>query len=378
MLLPSSSTSSSESKRSRRLRGVLVTFAWTLLALVGLDIAIGWVFAMPTDPHRKPSQMAQYFDYGRSVGGKITGMIGRDEAHSAPILVAGWIDRECRRVPRPAPAGHLGLTIYGMSFTNHIADQIEQIDPRFTISRYSGPGAPPSHSYACFEAVRRAGDDHNGIQVLGVLASSLPRMLALGGASTSFEAPQPFTFPRYEVDSRGGLKLIEPIVRSPEDLRQPAKRAAFETQLAQNDAFYDPYQFDGQWADRSVFLRLLRRAYAQAEFRSRSFRFVHDGTQFRANMGPLLRAILISFAREARARGQRPFVMLLQDRSTGRDSLVRLIGPSITKVGATVIRSDEIANVDDQRNFLPDGHFTQKIDRLLAQRLLAAINNPAK
>lgn len=377
MLRPSSSISSSERNRSRRLRDVLVSCGWTLLALVSLDIALDRVFAMPSDPHRQPGSMQQYLEYGRSINGKIGRMFGVDDAHSAPILNAGWIDRECRHVPAPALMSQRGLTIYGMSFTNHVADQLLLLDPQLAIARYSGPGAPPSHSYACFQAVQRAGRDLNSIQVLGVLASSLPRMLALSGATTTFEAPQPFTFPRYQIDGQGELTAIEPSIRSPEDLYDPAKRGGFQAQLAEKDAFYDPALFDGQWADHSVFLRLLRRAYAQAEFRRRSVQLVSDGTQFRPDLGPPLRAILVAFVRQVHARGQRPFILLLQDRGSGTDSLARLVGPSLQEAGATVIRSDEIANVNDPRNFLPDGHFTPKVDRLIAQRLLLAISNPA-
>lgn len=361
----------------RRLRAVLATCAWTLLAVIVLDLAIGRIFAMPSDPHRRPGTMAQYFDYGRSIDGKIAGMMGRDDAHSAPILSAGWIDRDCRHVPAPPPPLHRGLTMYGMSFTNHIADQLEQLDQHIEIARYSGPAAPVNHSYACFKAVQRAGRDPDGVQVLGVLASSLPRMLALAGASTTFEAPQPFTFPRYEVDAQGALVAIEPKVRSPQDVRNPAKWTAFEAQLVHHDDFYDPLQYRGQWADHSVFLRLLRRAYAQAEFRRRSIQLINDGTHYRADLGPPLRAMLVSFARQVRARGQRPVVILLQDRSSGADSLASLVGPSLEQAGATVIRSDEVASVGDPRNFLPDGHFTPVIDRMIAQKLLAAIDEPA-
>lgn len=374
MLRPSSSTSSSEGAPPRGLRDVLAICAWTLLGLIVLDLVVGHLFALPADPRRQPGATAQYFNYGTSIDRKLDRQIGRDDAHSAPILVAGWIDRECRHIPQPASAGHRGLTIFGMSFTNHVADELETLDPQWTIARYSGPAAPPNHSFACFEALQQAGRDPNGIQVLGVLASSLPRMLALSGASTNFEQPMPFTFPRYEVDGQGRLMAVQPVVRSPEDLRNPAKRAAFETQLAHADAFYDPAQFGGQWADHSVFLRLLRRSYAQAEFRRRTIRLVNDGARFRADMGPPLRAMLGSFARQVRARGQRPFVILLQDRGNGSDSLAQLVGASLQEAGATVIRSDEIASVNDPRNFLPDGHFTPRVDRLIAQRLLQKIN----
>ena len=376
MLRPSSSTSSSERRHARRLRGVLVTCAWTLLGLIVLDVVVGRVFRLPSDPHRKPGAMVQYFNYGRSIDGKIARMIGPDDAHSAPILAAGWIDRECRDVvPAPVRPSQRGLTIYGMSFTDHIADQLEKLDPHLVITRHSGPGAPPNHSYACFQAVQRAGYDSNGVQVLGVLASALPRMLSLTGASNSFESPQPFTFPRYEIDGTGALIAVEPEIRSPKDVRNPTKWSAFKAQLEQKDALYDSLQYGGQWADKSVFLRLLRRAYAQAELRRRNVRLTNDGTQFNADLGPPLRAMLVSFTRQVRARGQRPIIILLQDRGYGAVSLARLVGPAPQDAGATVIRSDEVASVSDPRNFLPDGHFTPKVDRLIAHRVLRHIDH---
>jgi hypothetical protein len=294
--------------------------------------------------------------------------------HSAPIISAGWIDRECNHTP-PAPSLHRrGLTIYGMSFSNHVADQLERLDPTFAITRYGGPGASPNHSYACFSAVRNAGHDPNDIQVIGVLASSLPRLLTLGGATTTFEQPQPFTYPRYGLDQNGRLIATEPVIRSPADMRDQRMRIVARNQLVSSDAFYDPLQFGYQWADYSVVLRLLRRAHAQAEMRSRTLRLVNDGIQFYGEIGPILRSILVNFVGEVRARGQQPVVILLQDRGSGTDSLARLVGSSLAKSGTIVVRSDQIANVNDPRNFLPDGHFTPAVDRLIAEDLLQKLD----
>jgi dienelactone hydrolase len=83
----------------------------------------------------------------------------------------------------------------------------------------------------------------------------------------------------------------------------------------------------------------------------------------------------MSFVQQVRARGQRPVVILLQDRGSGTDSLARMIGPSLVRAGAIVIRSDLIANPNDPRNFLPDGHFTPEVDRAIARKLLVEVNN---
>lgn len=364
-----SSIFSSDRSRSR---AVLATCVWTLVALVIADAAIGLVYPQPHDVRRPPGGLSLYFDYGRSIEGKLAAMIGPDDARSAPILLAGWIDRDCDPIPSPPP-GKLGMTIYGMSFTNHVADQLARIDPGLAIARYAGPAAGPNHSYACFRRVSAARGDPNRIQVLGVLASSLPRLLTLSGASTTFEQPQPFTYPRYRLDSAGRLVAEQPVIRSPEDLRDPAKRARSLEQLAADDAFYDPLLVRGSWADRSVFLRLVRRGYAQASFRRRTSELVSDGKVFRTDLAPPLRAMLLDFAGQARGRGQVPVILLLQDRGYGSDSLYRLVGPALEQAGVRIVRSDRIAPATDPRSFLPDGHFTPKVDAALARALLRAI-----
>ena len=165
MLQPSSSTSSSERRRHKRLRAVIETCLWTLAALAVLDVLTQRAFPMPAEVNRQPGKLAQYFDYGRSIAGKLARLVGSTDARSAPIVVAGWIDRECRHTPSPSPPGRIGVTVYGMSFTEHIANQLEQLDPTLAISTYGGPAAPANHSYACFQAVNATGTDSNPIQI---------------------------------------------------------------------------------------------------------------------------------------------------------------------------------------------------------------------
>ncbi len=175
MLRPSSSISSSDRRRRERLRAVVETWLWTLAALAVLDVAMQRAFPMPADANLPPGTLARYFDYGRSIEGKLARLVGPTDAHSAPIVVAGWIDRECGHTPPPLLPGRSGVTIYGMSFSAHIAGQLEQLAPTLAISSYAGPAAPPNHSYACFQSVNAAGDDPNGIQIFGVLASSISK-----------------------------------------------------------------------------------------------------------------------------------------------------------------------------------------------------------
>jgi hypothetical protein len=379
MLQPSSSISSSEHRRRRRLRAVVETCLWTLAALAILDVAVQRAFPMPADANRLPGKLAQYFDYGRSIQGKLARLVGPTDARSAPIVVSGWIDRECRHVPAPVLPGRIGVTVYGMSFSEHIARQLEQLDPTLAISNYGGPAAPANHSYACFQSVNATGSDPNRIQIIGVLASSVARLLTLGGLTTSFEAPEPFTYPRYRLMA-GRLVAEQPLVRSSQDLREPVTMAAYRTQLAADDAFFDPWQMSQSWADHSVVLCMLRRGYAQAELALRTRRLVNNGKDFvdSPDVGPTLSAILLQFASTARAQGKLPIVILFQDRGTGTDSLYRLVGPALEEGGVPFVSSHGIAPVNDPRNFIPDGHVTPAVDRLIAQQTLEAIRRYGK
>lgn len=379
MLQPSSSTSSSERRRHKRLRAVVATCLWTLAALAVLDIAVQRVFPMPAEINRPPGKLAQYFDYGRSIDAKLARLVGPTDERSAPIVVAGWIDRECRHTPRPPPPGRIGVTVYGMSFSDHIAQQLEQLDPTLAISTYGGPAAPANHSYACFQSVNATGTDPNPIQIFGVLASSVSRLLTLGGLTTSFEAPAPFTYPRYRLMA-GRLFAEQPLVRSPQDLREPATMASYRAQLAADDAFFDPWQMSQSWTDHSVVLCMLRRGYAQAELGRRTRRLVNDGKDYvdSPDVGPTLRAILLQFASTARAQGKLPIVVLFQDRGGGTDSLYRLLGRALANGGVPVVSSHVTAPVTDPKNFIPDGHFTPAVDRLIAEQALEIIRRYPK
>jgi len=357
-----------------RLRAVLAVAGWTLLVLALIDVAVGTLFAPPADPRQRGNSLQDYFNYGISTEGKLARLVKPTDADSAPIIPAGWIDTTCAKPPAPAPAGKTGVTVYGMSFSGHIAEQLPTLDPTLAPVTYGGPGAPLNHSYACFKAVSAAGHDPNPVQIIGVLASSVQRMLTIGGLTTSFEAPTPFVYPRYRLVN-GKLETEQPVLRSTADLRDPARWAAYKAQMAKSDAFYDPLLVNGGLLDRSVFLNMLRRAYAQAEDRRITAKLVNDGTGFRPNpdIGPVMQAMLLDFAATARAQGKIPVVILFQDRGTGADSLYRMLGPALEQAKVPTVSTHERFPVTDPRNFIADGHFTPAVDREIAKEVLEKI-----
>src|ERR1700722_1917978 len=98
MLPSSSSTSSFEPTRPRRAnrrarlrQDVLGILLWTIVALIGIDGAVGVAFRLPADPRHAPSSLQNYFDYGRSIEGKLRRLVGSTPEQDAAIVSAGWL-----------------------------------------------------------------------------------------------------------------------------------------------------------------------------------------------------------------------------------------------------------------------------------------------
>ena len=357
-----------------RLRGVVATMLWTLAFVVVLDIAVGLLFRYPDDNRIEPGLVVRYFEYGRSVEGKLQRLLGRDGAAPAEIVSKGWIATECTVPITPAAPGRLGVTSYGMSFTDHIAGHMAEVDPSMTVARRSAPSASLNHSYACFRAMHDAKRDPNPIQVIGVLASSVDRTLTLTALTTTFEAPQPFTYPRYRLDAAGALAAEQPSLTRSEELKDPQAMKRFLAQAAVSDRLFDPFLIDVSVTDHSVLFRLLRRAYAQHETTARRRALVADAAGYLDNpeIGPVLSALLVDFAARVRAEGGIPIVLLLQDRP-GVDALYRLLGPGLVAARVPFVSTHDIVPTTDPANFVSDGHFKPEQERRVAEKVVALV-----
>jgi hypothetical protein len=388
---PCSSYTSNSEQGARRApaghgRAVLQIVAWTFAFVALIDLAVNLAFPLPPDPKQRPGTLANYFDYGRSVEGKLRRTLGPDDAHASDVSVAGWLDRECGR-PIAGESGRTTIAFYGMSFSNDVGDALAKIDPTVRPAFFAGPAAPPSHSLACFRMQQAhsamAQDDHSSVQVLGILASSVKGLLSMTGATTGFEAPAPFTYPRYRVAADGQLQEKQPLVRSSEDWRRtladPVRWRAFRQQLAANDAFYDPLLFEQNWYDRSSLLRMMRRGYAQQHTRALANGVLGpDGYSERMETSRLLGAVALDFARRARAAGKRPIVLLLHDGSSG-DALFRLLSPLLVAEAVDYVSTHEVAPTGNPANFVGDGHFTPLANRRIADELRKVLaRSPAR
>ncbi len=344
-----------------------------MLAIV--DITAAAVSRKPADPRVKPSSLQTYFDYGRSIEGKLRELIKPDDNLSASIVLAGWIDKECQRTVTNTP-GAIGISIFGNSFSGQLADMLQQLDPAITIEQYLGPGAPPNHSYACFVKESAYGGDKQPIQIIGITTSSLPRMESIWGATTSFEYPQPFTFPRYKLGTDGELMTLEPSVGSPDDLRRimsdPARWNAWLAELEAEDYFYVHGLTAADFADKSVIGRMIRRGFGQYISRNRSARLRGDDGVYAPEISKVLPKLISNFAKRARESGKRPIVVLFEEYGYG-GVLTRILSSTLADEQIEYISSANFAPAGDLRNYAADGHFSPESNRKIAQALLKLI-----
>jgi hypothetical protein len=356
----------------------LAVSLWIMVSLVVLDIAVGAIFRMPTDPRVQPSALQLYFDYGRSIEGKLRRMVKPEDEQSGSIVVAGWIDSGCRRTI-PNVAGTRGISIFGNSFSGQLSDSLRKLDPTVSVQEYLGPGAPPSHSYACFVKENSFGGDRDDVQIMGVTTSSLPRMEQIWGVTTSFEYPQPFTFPRYRLGPDGNLMAHEPSVRSPEDLRRilsdQEKWDDWLAELKANDYFYVHALTAEDPADRSTIARMVRRGFGQYVNRGRMAKLRgRDGRFDAPDIVDVLPKLIASFAKLARASGKRPIVVLFEE--YGYDGvLMPLLSDALARDHIEYVYSGNIVPANDLRNYASDGHFSPEANVRIATALLKLIDH---
>ena len=372
-------------RRRVRVRRAAATAAWAVAFLVAADVALNVAFHRPASPRTDPTGLRGYLEYGRSTEGRLAYLVGPTDAASGKMVPVGWVDAVARspEVLGPTAGGppRLRASVFGMSFSNQIGRAMAAADPAVQVRLYGGPAAPPNHTFALYQAVRRLGPPAPAADVVvwGILADSVKDMTTMTGLTWTFASPAPFCYPRYTLDTRGRLLERWPSVRTEADLRaavaDPARMAAFRDSLAAGDRFYDPVTFRRSPLDRSALARMAHRAYADHHAAvvgakiDRKDGFAEDDP----DVGPVLRAMCRQFAAAVRADGRRPVVVLIQDQSSP-DHLARLLAPSLAADGIPYLDTHAIVSATDRSHFVTDGHFTPANTAVLARALLRMID----
>ena len=363
------------------MRNLIRTFLFTLAALIALDASVA-VVLMWSERTQRLGSLVTYFDYGRSVPGKIerwqNGAVTRGN-----LLEVAWLDREVSKSQvhfQSAPATQTPtVRTYGMSFVDNISQAAKDARPELVVDRHSGPGAPPNFTFAFFQkdkGNRKSGD----VAVLGILSSSVHAMAALSNRSWAYEQPAPFTYPIFTPAPNGqGLTSIDPVIATYADQlalpNDPRLAAAWYDQLAADDHHYSRATYGFVWLDHSPFLRLVRRSLAKSVLARSKADVLENGT---FPYGEVLHRMVRIFATEARAEGLHPIVILVQTRRPGDPDLAALLSPKLRAEGIPYLSTSEFADPKDPSLFRPDGHYTAKIDALFGAQLLRLIDSQSE
>ncbi len=369
------SSSTSSSRLSARQQAVR-TATWMVAGLTLLDLAFGWLCSSQSHlPMDDRSSIARYFDYGRSLQGKLVQLLEERDGQAQGLAEAGWIRPASADQPAaPGPGQDLLIAVYGMSFAHHIAHAMAHQDPRLAIRASGGPGAPLSQCVALFEADR--GHHQARIQVLGVLASSLVGTVTMSHMTWNFEVPAACLYPRFALED-GQLVRHDPPATDLAQLRTLTADAAgwqrLRAALRQHDAFFEPLVFDAT-LDGSVLVKMLRRAFGQSR-EAATMATLHGANGFTDSLQlpDLARALAARFVAQVRADGAIPVLLLIDDRGYG-DHLDRLMAPVTDDPELLSFSTHDLADPDDPGNFVADGHFTAAVDDRLAAALRARID----
>ena len=366
---------SSKSFIDRPIRKAIALGIWILFFLVVFDISINLLFPYPSNPRvTSVGQLNVYFEYGRSLEGKLARMIGPTDESSALIAQAGWLNpQSLRKSSLPvsrAPDTDLLIAIYGMSFSNQVGEAMKAIDSKIDLRMIGGPAAPPNHSFAAYNLDR--GMHQADVVILGLLASSVKALSTLNGMTWQFEGPAPYTYPRYLLEA-GKLKAIWPKVLSLAQLRAAMQDKqqwqAYVAQMREHDRFFQSFLFQRTWLDNSALVRMIRRALAQRHQQNITDQ-IHSPNGFNMESEiPVLRAMVTDFAATARADGKLPIVLVLNDRGYD-DHLFQVLKPTLENASIPYVSTHNIAPATDQRNFIGDGHFTKSANVLIAEAVL--------
>lgn len=352
---------------------VLATLAWLAL----MDVTLGWVLRPGWPWSVKVQSLARYFDYGRSVEGKLQQSLGADGRGTDMVAQAGWLDpSQWHNEPCAVAAADCRLVaVYGQSFALRAARALEQLDQQVQLRLVAGPAAPLAHSYAAYRA-DVAGSPAR-VVVIGVLASSLVRSSQLSMTAGTFEYPAPYTYPRFTLDGQT-LHEQTPLIQTyPQFVQAWVERGAqwhdFRDQLMAYSPGLDPFAWNGGWSDASVLVRLVRRAWVTS----------HDSTDaalrnaqglspaFAAEL-PVAQRLLVQAQQLAQQRHQQLIVLLLNDRGYARWLDIGLRS-ALQSQGLTVLSSSDYFSSLNMNNFELDGHFIPTADQRIARALHQSI-----
>ncbi len=341
-----------------------------VLFLALFDIGINVLFSYPSDPKNlKVNRLQLYFDYGRSMEGRIRRATRPDKEATAPITLTGWYD-PLVVVTRPEKSLDKVVSFYGNSQSVRLADAMQSIPDSYSVRIIAGPGSTANWAYGAF--LRDPREEQGEAAVLTIMPSNLPMIGTMSAMTWNTSFAMPYTADIFTLEG-GELVRRKPPYESFEDyvkvlgdqeLWNQAKKV-----FQRHDPFYDAFIFEATVLDNSTIVRLLRRGWSQrrdARARARSLNrsgFAPNNREIKT-----ANAMIVQFAQESRARKILPVVHVVNSRGYG-DQMYRALASTFEKHRITYISSHKVVDPNDPRNYLSDGHFTDANDLRIAKEL---------
>jgi len=346
--------------------------------MVAIDLLINVVFHYPRDPQNVHASFLQdYFEYGRSVEGKLAIMTRKSEGESAPKVKGGWLktDKYTLLPRRTSKPDEVLVALYGMSHTECLWEAMQKLDKRYLVRGFMSAGATPNWAYAAYENDK--GRHEADVVILGVMSDGVSLVTSTTGMTAYFDNSYPYTFPRYRVKNNQLEASYPPFADAKgfiEYFYDNRKWEQYREWLAENDKWYNPLLFRGSVSDYSAFVRLVRRAYSERE-KQKIVKKVCDDNGFIDTSEEViaLRAIVSRFAESAREQGVVPVIYIVNLQGQG-DRLFRALKPVLEANRIPYLSTHIICPPDDPRVYLTENsHFTEAKDMELAKEMIRII-----
>lgn len=373
MSLLSLFTSSSDRPLTRRRAGLIGLC--TLAGLVVIDAAVNVAFAYPDDPKvTEVDQITAYFEYGRSIEGKLARITRSDPGQTAPITLAGWYQPLTSKMIGGEEGGPV-VTFYGMSHSVRLAEALARTTHRFQSRSVGAPGATVNWSYGAFQRDKQPTEGK--VAVLSLMTANAPMVTTMTAMTWNSAFPMPYTADRYALQGDQLRAVPLPFDSFPAyaaAFQDPQRWAAAREAFKEHDAYYNDLMFRGSVLDKSASFRLIRRAYGLHLERAGRSR-VMDQKAFRSGTEEvaLLNAIVRSFADQARAKGVVPVVYIVNNYGYST-MLYDALADTLATCGIPYLSSHTIVSPSDPRGYLPDSHFTDGNDDRMARALERVID----
>ena len=358
--------------------GIISIVAWTVFYLIVIDISVNILFRYPSDPRNThPNSLQSYFDYGRSVEGKLQRMTRKTNDESAPIILHGWLKSKTDKSKdcQPVKPDETLVAVYGMSHTQMLGEAIQKVNAKYVIRNITAPGAVPTWTFTAFQLdMNRCRPD---VAIFGVMTDSVPLLSATSGATAYFDMSYPYTFPRYILDE-GNLHTVYPPFVSVDEYRDylhnRVKWLEYRTWLEKYDPFYDPLLFEISNFDHSSIIRILRRAYFEFRRKERVDKvYGKEGFNAKSEEVKVLRLIIRQFAKSARGNKIIPIIYIVNNQGRS-DHLYKILKPALDADRIPFFSTHTICPPDNPKLFLANSHFTPDKDMEIAQEIIAIIN----